>query len=48
VEVIDITHSVQEALIESKVVNGICLVYTLHTTTALMINEADTALIKIS
>lgn len=46
VEVIDITHSVQEALIESKVVNGICLVYTLHTTTALMINEADTALIK--
>ncbi|VVB67710.1 Uncharacterised protein [uncultured archaeon] len=45
VDVMDITSSVQQALGESKVVNGICLVYTLHTTTALTINEADTALI---
>lgn len=42
----DITPSVQEALRESKVINGICLVYTLHTTTGLTVNEADPALIK--
>jgi len=46
VEVMDITPSVQEALRESKVINGICLVYTLHTTTGLTVNEADPALIK--
>jgi secondary thiamine-phosphate synthase enzyme len=46
VEVMDITSSVQEALRESKVINGICLVYTLHTTTGLTVNEADPALIK--
>jgi secondary thiamine-phosphate synthase enzyme len=46
VEVMDITPSVQEALRESKVIDGICLVYTLHTTTGLTVNEADPALIK--
>jgi len=46
VEVMDITPSVQEALRESRVVNGICLVYTLHTTTGLTVNEADPALMK--
>ncbi len=46
VEVMDITDSVKEALKESGVVKGICLVYTIHTTTGLSVNEADTALIK--
>jgi len=46
VEVMDITDSVNEALRESGVVKGICLVYTIHTTTGLTVNEADTALIK--
>ncbi len=46
VEVMDITDPVKEALRKSGVVKGICLVYTIHTTTGLTINEADTALIK--
>jgi secondary thiamine-phosphate synthase enzyme len=46
VEVMDITDSVREALKESGVVKGICLVYTIHTTTGLTVNEADTALIN--
>ncbi len=46
VDVMDITDSVKEALRKSGVVKGICLVYTVHTTTGLTINEADTALIK--
>jgi secondary thiamine-phosphate synthase enzyme len=46
VEVMDITDSVREALEESGVVKGICLVYTIHTTTGLTVNEADTALIN--
>ncbi len=41
VEVVDITHLVQEALRESSADNGICLVFTLHTTTGLSVNEAD-------
>jgi len=44
-DVVDITDHVERALRESCVENGICLVYALHTTTGLTINEADDALI---
>lgn len=45
-EVIDITPSVERELIGSTVQTGICLIYTLHTTTGITINEADGALIQ--
>jgi secondary thiamine-phosphate synthase enzyme len=46
VDVLDITDHVEQAMCESSVENGICLVYSLHTTTGLTINEADGALIN--
>jgi len=46
VDVVDITDRVERAVRESRVENGICLVYSLHTTTALIVNEADGALIN--
>ena len=46
VEVIDITDQVDRALRESGADDGILLVYSLHTTTGLVINEADRALIN--
>jgi secondary thiamine-phosphate synthase enzyme len=46
VEVIDITYRVEEALQKSRIEGGICLVYTLHTTTGLTINESDPDLVQ--
>jgi len=39
VEMIDITAAVQKAVREEKIENGVCLVYTPHTTAAITINE---------
>lgn len=44
-EVVDITPHVQRAVRESGVIDGICLVYTLHTTTAVIVNEAESGLL---
>ncbi len=44
-EIIDITSSVEGELIGSNVKSGICLIYTLHTTTGITINEAEGDLI---
>ena len=46
VEIIDITPSIEEFVRKSGIENGICLVYTLHTTTGLTVNEAERGLIK--
>ena len=46
VDVIDITDQVDRSLKEGCVDDGILLVYSLHTTTGLVINEADSALIN--
>lgn len=46
VEVVDITSQVQRAVEETKLESGICLVYTLHTTTGVTINEAESGLIQ--
>ena len=46
VDVVDITDDVERTLRESGVENGICLAYSLHTTTGLTVNEADGALIN--
>lgn len=45
-EVIDITRQVNEAVKESGVQDGICLVYSLHTTTGIVINEAESGLVE--
>jgi secondary thiamine-phosphate synthase enzyme len=46
VEAIDITGAVERLLEKSGVKEGICLVYTLHTTTGIIINEAEPNLIQ--
>lgn len=46
IEVVDITSQVQKAVEEAKMKSGICLVYTLHTTTGITINEAESGLIQ--
>ena len=38
-ELVDITHLVQDAVIKSKIREGICLVYVPHTTAGVTINE---------
>lgn len=45
-EVIDITSSIADALHEAKISQGICLIYALHTTTGLIINEAEPGLMQ--
>lgn len=45
-EVVDITSSVERELASSNVQSGICLIYTLHTTTGITINEAEGDLIQ--
>jgi secondary thiamine-phosphate synthase enzyme len=44
-DAMDITAYVEEALRESGVESGVAMVYTLHTTTGLAVNEADAPLI---
>jgi thiamine phosphate synthase YjbQ (UPF0047 family) len=46
VEAIDITRSVENYAKESGIESGICLVYSLHTTTGIAINEAENGLIQ--
>ena len=46
VQLINITDTVKEIVRESHILNGMALVYTLHTTTGLMINEAEPGLEK--
>lgn len=45
VQVIDITRQVNDAVRESGVAEGICLVYILHTTTGIIINEVESGLV---
>ncbi|HNX39674.1 MAG TPA: secondary thiamine-phosphate synthase enzyme YjbQ [Methanothrix sp.] len=45
VNVLDITSRVSQAVRESGIESGICLVYSQHTTCGLIVNEADDALI---
>jgi secondary thiamine-phosphate synthase enzyme len=39
VELIDITHTIQQVVSESKIKSGLCIVYVPHTTAAVTINE---------
>ncbi|MEM2145149.1 MAG: secondary thiamine-phosphate synthase enzyme YjbQ [Candidatus Jordarchaeaceae archaeon] len=46
VELRDITAQVQSAINDSKVKQGIAFIYTLHTTAAIIINEAERGLLN--
>ncbi|MBC7085315.1 MAG: YjbQ family protein [Methanomethylovorans sp.] len=46
VELIDITDKVQEEVRNKSISNGICVVSTPHTTTAIIINENESGLIS--
>lgn len=46
VQAMDITRQVSDATKESGVSEGICLVYTLHTTTGIVINEGESGLLQ--
>lgn len=45
-ELIDITGNVKRHVTESGVKNGICIVSTMHTTTAIVINENEKGLVE--
>jgi len=44
VELVDITRQVEEHVREGKIENGLCLVYSLHSTAAVITNEHETGL----
>ncbi len=45
-EVVDITRLVEEAVAESGIENGICLIHAPHATAAIVLNEAEPGLMK--
>lgn len=45
-EIIDITEEVQKVIIENNIEDGICLVYSTHSTTAIIINEEESGLME--
>lgn len=45
-EVVDITDAVRSAVRESGVKEGLCLVYTPHTTVAIIVNEHESGLLR--
>lgn len=44
-DVIDITPDVEKALLESNVLDGYALVYSMHTTCSVVVNEKETGLL---
>ncbi|MBC7110321.1 MAG: YjbQ family protein, partial [Archaeoglobi archaeon] len=46
IQIIDITPEVQKVVEDSGIESGICLVHSLHTTTALILNENEPRLIE--
>lgn len=46
VEIVDITERVVEEVRKSGIANGIALVYSLHTTTAVALNEGERGLLE--
>jgi len=46
IQLIDITTQVEEFVKESEIKNGLCLISSLHSTTAIIINENESGLIQ--
>jgi len=45
-ELVDITGEVRTAVRESGIKNGICVIYSIHSTSAIMINERENGLME--
>ncbi|RZN55680.1 MAG: YjbQ family protein [Candidatus Methanomethylicota archaeon] len=45
-EIVNITEEIQKFVNESKINNGICLVYSTHATSAIIINENESGLLE--
>ncbi|MEM4529586.1 MAG: secondary thiamine-phosphate synthase enzyme YjbQ [Candidatus Methanomethylicaceae archaeon] len=45
-EIIDITKEVEKIVNDSEIENGICIVYSMHSTTAIIINEKEEGLME--
>ena len=43
-ELIDITRSVEEIVQKSDIENGLCVIHSLHSTTAVIVNEHEAGL----
>lgn len=43
-EVVDITNFVEEAVSKSEVKNGLCIIHSVHSTTAIIVNENEAGL----
>ena len=43
-EVVDITRDVEEIVRKSKITDGLCLIHTTHSTTAIIVNEHESGL----
>ncbi|RZN32755.1 MAG: YjbQ family protein [Methanosarcinales archaeon] len=46
IQLIDITRSLNQEIVDAGTTTGVCLVYTPHTTTAVIINENETGLME--
>jgi secondary thiamine-phosphate synthase enzyme len=46
IQLIDITNQVEKFVKESEIKNGLCLISSLHSTTAIIINENESGLIQ--
>lgn len=45
-EIVDITANIEEIVRRSGITNGICVVHTVHSTAAVIVNEHEAGLIK--
>jgi len=45
-ELVDITHNVEEIMRKSGIKDGLCVIHTVHSTTAVIVNEHETGLTK--
>lgn len=47
-ELVDVTGSVEEAVNRSEIADGLCIVHTVHSTAAIIVNEHEAASWKTS
>jgi len=45
-EVVDVTADIEENIRRSSIMNGVCVVHTVHSTAAVIVNEHEAGLIK--
>ncbi len=46
IETVDITNEVEKSVEKSKIKNGLCVVHSIHSTSAIIVNEHESGLIK--